>query len=217
MKRLLKKGDIWSWKQIGCIIAVIGALQFIIMSSLAMIFYPGGYSFFNDYLSHLGQTEVDGEPNTISFWLWIFATNVAGLTLIPIWFVIKTLFTKKRTETILSMFGTVLGVISGPFLMAIGVFPADTRPDEHGIVTTIFFLLFAMAIAIYSIAILYNADYPNPYAYVGVIFSIVIVLFIGGLFAPINVAMQKIIVYGFVLWVVFQVTKVWDSVNLPQA
>jgi len=213
---LSKKGKTGNWKQIGCLITVIGALQFMIMSSLAMVFYPGGYSVFNDYLSHLGLTKVNGGSNTISFWLWIIATNVAGLTLIPFWLVINTLFTKTRTEHVLSSIGMVLGVISGPFLMGIGIFPADTRPDAHEISTIIFFLLFAIAIAIYSIAILYNTDYPNLYAYVGVIFSIVIVLFIGEVFAPINVAMQKIIVYGFVLWVVFQVTKVWDAVSPPQ-
>ena len=213
MHDLLKIEELKNWKRVGCLILVIGALQFIILTFTAMIFYPGGYSFVNNYFSHLGYKEVAGEPNTISHALFLIATVVAGFGLIPFWIIIQTLFTKTRTMNITSVIGTLLGVISAPFLIGLGIFSADTHPNEHGFTTMVFFLLFAAAIAVYSIAMFFNDDYPSIYGSVGVAFSIVIVLFVFGVFTLINVLMQKIIVYGFILWTVFQVTNVWKAVG----
>ncbi len=208
----LKLEELKNWKRLGCLLAVIGAVQFMVLSSVAMIFYPGGYSIMDNYLSHLGQIEVAGESNTISYVLWVVATVVAGLILIPFWIVLRTLFTKTRGNRI-SLIGTSLGVVSGPFLIGIGIFSMSTHASAHGLATIVFFLLFAAAIAVYSVAILFNEEYPNMYSFVGVVFSILIVLFVGGAFAAIDVLMQKIIVYGFVVWVLFQVTKVWPAVG----
>lgn len=58
MVDFLKLEELKNWKRLGCLLAVIGAVQFIVLSSVAMIFYPGGYSIMDNYLSHLGQIEV---------------------------------------------------------------------------------------------------------------------------------------------------------------
>ena len=212
MVNLITMDDLKDWKRLGCILAVIGAIQFILFTFIAIIFYPGGYSMMDNFLSHLGQTEVNGESNSISYFFWTIATIIAGLALIPFWLVIQTLFTKTRGKR-LSIIGTGFGAVSSPFLMGVGIFSTSTHTDAHGIVTLIFFLLFAASIATYSGAILLNKEYPDMYAYVGVAFSILIVLFVGGIFSSIDVLMQKIIVFGFIIWVLFQVTKVWSVVS----
>ena len=47
-----------------CIFAVIGALQFIIITFISMFTYPDGYDFFGHYFSDLGTTMTrNGIPN----------------------------------------------------------------------------------------------------------------------------------------------------------
>ncbi len=203
-----------SWKQFACIIALIGGIQFIIVTFIAMLLYPDGYSFVDHYISYLGATRtVKGSPNTIPRILFIIASVVAGISLIPFWIVITTLFLDSPLMKYVSFLGSILGLISSPFLMALAIFAMDTHGPEHSITTRIFFLLFAAAIMTYSIGILLNPGYQNYFSFVGIGFSIIIVLFIYGYFRIINVIMQKIIVYGFIAWVLFQIINIWKEVS----
>ena len=179
-----------------------------------MLLYPDGYSFVDHYISHLGTTKtVNGSSNTIPRILFVITCVVAGISLIPFWIVITTLFLDAPLMKYISLLGSTLGLISSPFIMALAIFAADTHGPEHAITTRIFFLLFAAAILIYSIAILLNSEFQNSFSFIGIGFAIIIVLFIFGYFSIINVIMQKIIVYGFILWSVIQVIKVWKEVN----
>jgi hypothetical membrane protein len=211
----LKVEDLKSWKRLACVFAVFGGVQFIILTFIAMIFYPDGYSFANNYLSHLGTTKTveSGAPNTIPRVLFVIACVVAGAVLVPFWVVITTLFVESSLMKYISIFGSILGVISSPFLMALGIFAGDTDLYLHSITTKLFFLLFAAAILIYSIAILLNSEYQNIYSIVGIAFSIIIILYIFRYFILFRVIMQKIIVYGFILWALLQVTKIWKEVG----
>ena len=205
--------DLKSWKHLSCFISLFGGLQFIFVTFIAMYFYPDGYSFTEDYFSHLGTTVniKTGSPNDISRFLFVLACIITGICLIPFWIVISTLFTASKLMKSLSSFGTLLGIISCPFLMGIGIFAGDTQHSLHVLSTRMFFLLFAAAILIYSIAILFNAEYQNIYSLIGIAFSILIVLFVLRFFIQINVIMQKIIVYGFCLWALLQITKIWKQ------
>jgi len=206
--------DLKSWKRIGCLISVVGTLQMIVLTFIAMIFYPDGYSFAEHYFSHLGLARTpDGKPNSISQILFIIALVVAAISLIPFWVVMTTIFTDLEGVKYLSYFGSILGLISSPFLIGIAIFPGDTHGALHSISARNFFLLFAIAILMYSIAIFFNKDYQNIYAIVGIIFSVIIVLFIFRFFSAINPIMQKTIIYGFCLWGAFQITKIWKEVG----
>ncbi len=210
MVRFLSLENLKSWKRVCCLITVLGELQFIVVTFIAMLFYPDGYSFTVNYFSHLGTTvTVRGKPNTVSRVLFLIAFMITGVVLIPFWIVITTLFSDKKTTRYISLLGSTLGVISSPFLMGIAIFPGDTQYDLHSLSTRAFFLLFAFAIAIYSVAILLNRDYQNFYAYIGIAFFIVIVLFIFRFFTSIGAIMQKIIVYCFIIWAAIQTVKVW--------
>lgn len=214
MLGFIKKEDLKNWKRLSCLFGWFGAIQFIAVTLIAMLFFPGGYNFFTHYFSHLGLTEVMGVPNPISRALFVIAGVLAGAALVPFWIVLTTLFSKPLIARIISLVGSICGLISSPFLMALVIYPADIYGHEHGISTMIFFLLFAAAIFIYSIAMLFKKDYPKIYALIGIIFSIIIVMFIYGFFAAISVAMQKIVVYCFCLWTTFQGIKVWKDSKL---
>ena len=214
-----KLEDLKSWKRVACLISLIGGLQFIIITIIAMIFYSGGYLFFDYTFSYLGTTIAEnGTDNTISRVFFIIACTTAAITLAPFWFVMPTLFSEKNLTKYISLLGSTCGVVSSPFLCLLAIIPFDIDFAGHILATNIFFLLFAAAIIIYSIAIFFNKDYQNIYGFVGIAFSILIVLY-PTVFRNIDLIralMQKIIIYGFILWVLYQVTKVW-KVKSPES
>jgi len=192
--------------------AVLGGFQFIVVTFIAMLFYPDGYSFTENYFSHLGTTvTLRGKPNNVSSFLFLIACVITGAILIPFWIVITTLFSDKKITKYMSLLGSTMGVVSSPFLMGIAIFPGDTQYELHLLSTRAFFLLFAFAIVVYSVAILLNRNYQNFYAYIGIFFFIIIVLFIFRFFASIGAIMQKIIVYSFISWSAIQIVKVWKG------
>ncbi|MFX1338979.1 MAG: DUF998 domain-containing protein [Promethearchaeota archaeon] len=211
----LKLEDLKSWKRISCLIAIIGTLQMIVLTLIAMILYPDGYSFSEHYFSHLGLTRTpNGSDNSVCRILFIVALVGAAIGLIPFWLVMTTIFSKLEVIKYLSYFGSTLGLISSPFLIGVAIFPGDTQGALHSMSARNFFLLFAIAILVYSIAIFFNKDYHNIYAIVGIMFSIIIVLFIFRFFSAINPIMQKTIIYCFCLWGALQITKIWKEVGV---
>ena len=207
-----------SWKRVSCIITIVGGFQFILLTFIAMIFYPGGYSFTGDYFSNLGTTVnvKTGSPNDISRILFLIACVVVGVSLIPFWVVLTTLFKSKLTYHI-SIFGSSIGVASALFLMGVGIFTEDTQYSLHSTSARMFFILIMIAILTYSFVILLNSEYPNSYSFGGIVFSIssIVVLYIFRYSVLISVIMQKIIVYGFCLWAVLQISKVWKEYGIP--
>ena len=183
-----------------------------------MFFYPDGYSFTEDYFSFLGTTinVRTYSKNTISRILFVIACVVAGASLIPFWIVITTLFKDTELTRSLSYVGSMFGILSSPLLMAVGIFPGDKMYDIHAFVAKYFFLLFAISILIYSVAILFNENYQNSYAIIGFGFSALIVMYILRVFIQIGPLMQKIIAYGFILWAGLQVIKIWKMLNLQE-
>jgi hypothetical protein len=209
-------GKIKSWKGIFCILAVIGAMQFIIITIIAMFFYPGGYLFFEYTFSYLGTTVAEnGADNSISRFLFVLACTLTAILLNPFWVVMPTLFLNNKSIKYLSLLGSLCGIVSSPFLYLLAIIPGDIDFVGHIIATNVFFLLFAAAIIIYSITILLNKEYQNVYGWVGIAFSVIIILYplvFRNIYA-IRSLMQRIVVYGFVLWIVYQSTRVWKSIG----
>ncbi|TFF99680.1 MAG: hypothetical protein EU540_06320 [Promethearchaeota archaeon] len=213
----LKLDDLKSWKRLSCIIALLGGMQFIIITIIAAIFfYPDGYSFTEDYISYLGTTVNvrTGSNNIISSILFAVTCLVVGLSLIFFWIVMTTIFDDDIITQIFSYLGSFLGYISSLLIMGVGIFPGNTHLSEHAFSATYFFLSFAGAIFFYSIAILLKKDYSNIYAIVGFVFSIIVGLIILRIFFQYNPIMQKVIVYGYILWAALQITKIWKIIDL---
>jgi len=207
--------DFLEWKQLSCLISIVGGLHFIIVTFLAMLFYPDGYSFTEDFLSYLGTENnvTTGSNNEISRILFIIACVGTGASLIPFWIVIRTLFDDDSLTKFFSYFGSILGLISAPFLMGIAIFPGDTQYILHAYSARGFFLLFPAAILLYSFAMLLKKDYQNIYSLIGFTFCIIIGLFLLGFYIQIAPILQKIIFYSFIIWIIVQSIKIWKKID----
>ena len=210
MSKLFNLEKLKNRKYLGCFLGIIGCLQFIIISIIAMLFYPGGYSFWDNFISHLGFTKSanNGQPNIISFILFITTMTIAAIFWIPFWLSIRTIFTETKKLRYTSWIGTVIGLSSCPFVILIALIPGDIMRNQHILVTMLFFLLFASAIIVYSIAILFNKEYENLYAYVGFAMAVLLLLYMSVFL--LNAAVQKITVYVLFSWIIIQGVKSWQ-------
>lgn len=204
------------FRKLAIVVTIFGVFQFFLLTSLAAFFYPGGYDYFGYYFSDLGAVVArNGELNSISKTLFSLTLIVIALILIPFWLIIRSLFIESRREIILSKIGSILGVISSPFIIGIALFPIDTQLESHILATLIFILLFIAGVLLYSIATISNQNYPNFFGLVGfALFIIPISSFAISLmntYAPLGAFLQKIALYGYFIWVLLPIYLVWSS------
>jgi len=190
-----------NWKRLGAWCGILAGVSFVILTFILMAMYPGGYDFFANYFSQLGLSVINGVDTPLNWFLFAVATTLSGMLSIPFWFAIRTVFTETTPLRVISGIGTILGIVAGPCLAGVGIFAGDLYGYQHGMSTILFFLLFAIAIAVYSIGILLNPNYENGYALVGIVVCIICIvhIFFGG-----GAPMQKLAVYSIVLYSVFQ-------------
>jgi hypothetical protein len=198
-----------SWKRLGAYLGIIGGIQFIIITAIIMLIYPPpGYNFFLNSFSSLGLTITNGVPTPHHHFLFALACTIAAACLIVFFLSLRTLFTNTTALIILSWIGTIFGIASAPFLSGLAIFAGDVFPSQHGTFTQLFFLLISTAIIIYTIAIFLNSDYGNLYALIGLVIAIFCYVYLAGIIIhdPLigSNAMQKLAVYGLVLWSAFQ-------------
>jgi hypothetical membrane protein len=198
-----------SWKRIGAYLGILGGVIFIVVTFIAMLTYPGGYSFLDDYFSSLGRTVINSTPSMLNYYLFVTACTGAAVCLIPFLFAIRTEFTGTTTLKGLSWLGTILGLAAAPNLSALSLYAGNLFPDEHGLTTRLFFILIMLGILFYSIAIVMKKDYGNIYAVIGFIVVIICLLHIVGMFGIMpelfsTAIWQKLAVYALVLWSAFQ-------------
>ena len=202
--------------RLACLVAIFGVGQFLLLTFLATLFYPGGYDYFGYYFSDLGAVEArNGEPNSISRSLFSMALTIIALSLIPFWSIIHRLFRESTVERVLGILGSALGLLSSPFTIGVGLFPIDTQLETHFIVTLILVLLFAVASLLYSIAIILNQNYPN---YLGLMAFILLVISIASFATSLNYPslgafLQKISAYGYFIWTLIPTYLFWSLVR----
>lgn len=198
-----------SWKRIGAYLGILGGIIFVVVTFIAMLTYPGGYSFLENSFSALGLTVINSIPSMLNYYLFVTACTSAAVCLIPFLFAMRTLFTETTGLKVLSWLGTLLGLGAAPNLSALAIFAGNVFPDIHGNTTRLFFILIMAGILCYSIAILLNSEYKNIYAGIGFIVVIVCLLHIIAMFGILSeyfgtALWQKVSVYALVLWSVFQ-------------
>jgi len=202
--------------RLACLVTVFGVGQFLLLTFLAALFYPGGYDYFGYYFSDLGAVEArNGEPNSISRSLFSMALTIIALSLIPFWLIIHRLFRESTVEKVLSILGSALGLLSSPFTIGVGLFPIDTQLETHFIVTLILVLLFALASLLYSIAIILNQNYPN---YLGLVAFVLLAISVASFATSLNdpslgAFLQKIVAYGYFIWALIPIYIFWSLVR----
>jgi len=205
------------FKSIGrlvCVSTTFTALQYLLLTFIAAFIYPGGYDYFGYNFSALGRVNaINGDPNPVSSLLFLAACSITGILMIPFWIIIYSLFRKTTIEKILGLIGSLSGLLATPFLIGLGVYPSDTQSLEHDFFARCFFLAFAFAILLYSLAILFNQEYSNIYSIIGLMIFLLVIIYV---FVPLydfGPLTQKVIVYSYIIWAFSQVFRIWPSVE----
>jgi hypothetical protein len=202
------------WVMLGCIL-------FLILTTVAMLLYPGGtrndpmtgcYQFSTNFFSDLGITVAyDGSPNTLCAALFFTALVLAGLAVILFFVAMAQFFKRPLPARVLSWIGSAVGVVSGLAYVGIAFSPGNLFLDAHILFVQVAFLGFFLAVLFYLAAILVTESYPNRYAAVLAGFAVILAVYLWLLFfgpAPdtpngltIQATGQKIVVYTMIVTV----------------
>ena len=200
--------------KIACILAIFGLIQFIILTFFAALFYPGGYEYFGYFFSDLGAVRArNGELNPTSSLLFSGSFIFLLIFLIPFWIAILKIFNHSQIERYLSSFGSFMGVLSFFGGLGVIIYPMDTHFDEHQFFAVFFFTLLAGAVLFYSLVILFNQNYSNVFALFSLCLLILIGLYEIVAFNKYRPLVQKIVFYGFFIWVIVQVIHIWPLIT----
>lgn len=217
-----RSGD---WRQRVFSISMYGCVLFVLLTVVAMFFYPGGtltdpttsgYSFLTNYFSDLGLTwSHSRQRNTVSAVLFIAALSLAGAGLILFFLFFPGFLSRSRSGKLLSWIGSTLGVATGILFIGVALTPANLYLGTHIAIMMWAFRTFTAAVICYTIAIFRERDYPNRYALVFVAFAALLLLYVLLLMVGppydepegimIQAVGQKIIVYAAVISIFLQV------------
>jgi hypothetical protein len=224
------KASTKSWREKIYFLTMVGCVQFVVLTLIAMVFYPGGthadpttkgYSFIRNFFSDLGLTEtISGDPKFASFLLFTVAMVLAGAALAIFFIAFPEFFSSSRLEKWFSILGSVAGALSG--LAFIGVaLPADLYRQPHTLSVQIAFLAFFVAVLLYIPALFLKRDYPRINAWTFVAFAILLGIYIWLLFEGpstststgliIQATGQKIIVYAAIISMFIQSYGAWKT------
>jgi hypothetical protein len=217
MKISFWRRDVFLWVMIGCGL-------FVVLTVIAMFFYPGGtytdfstkgYSFFRNFFSELGLARThNGDPKTISLVLFVAAMFLSGGGMIAFFAAFQQFFASARTNRILSRAGSVLGVLSGLCFLGVAIFPADVNMPGHTQSVMWAFRLFPAAVLVYTVVMFREKGYPRGYAwelfvFLAFLIGYLVLLEVGpdiksqaGMM--IQAVGQKIIVYASIISVMIQ-------------
>ena len=170
------------WRQKAFLFDMLGCILYVILIFLAMVFYPGGtptnpntqgYTFWENWLSDLGLIEShSGENNIVSMILFTSALTIWGLSLIPFFLALRSLFVDGKVEKAFSTIGSILGVIAGIGLIGIAYTPADILGLLHITFVYIAYLSLFILGVLYSIMLFKTKVLPKQYAIVFLIWTI---------------------------------------------
>jgi len=160
---------------------------FIVLNIIAMFSYSGGtyldslnpgYSFTRNFLSDLGRTmSFSGEVNFFSSQFFNMSLILVGSVFSIFYFHVQRVFSADN-QRILSLIGSIFGVLGGLSLIGVGITPADLYLEFHIICATWLFRFLFIASLFYSIVIFRNDQYENKYASGYIIFTFSILLYI---------------------------------------
>lgn len=174
-------------------IAIGCTIQFMVLTLLAMYFYPGGtiqqpdwtsYSFANNYFSDLGRTRVfDGASNAVSHFIFKCTLTLVGLGTMAFMLVLPRLF-RKPGARIFAFMASFLGLIAGVCYISIGHVPWNEAYGYHRYFVTRGFIAFLGMSIFYILAILTDPRYPKRYAvalafFAGIAFTQICVMLLG--------------------------------------
>ena len=210
-----------SFKKLGGIIGVVGCLQFLIFSTIAMFNYTGGtswdksaegYTFWHNVMSDLGRTvSYSGISNTFSSALFNSSLFIFGMSIVIIYLSMKKRLSLSDNFITFIM---IFGIISGLGIIGVSLTPDDILSDEHIIAVWIWILNLTTALILIILSKIFNYDYDAK-LYLSFILLFAVCIHIGqgllGIWSPIVATTQKIVVYLNVSWYLLISKKIIDN------
>jgi len=157
-----------------------GCGLFVLLTLVAMLFYQGGhnfdhtspgYQFTHNFFSDLGRTVAySGRPNTASATLFFIALFMAGAGLVLYFLAFPRFFTHSIPLRLLSLSGSLLGVLAGACFIGIAFTPSNVSRGFHIQFVMWAFRLLPLAIFLYVPALFLNRTFPRRYAWLFVVF-----------------------------------------------
>jgi len=194
------------------------------------------YRFWGDYLSELGETRTPaGDPKTFSMMLFVFSMTLAGSAMVAYYWTIPGLFrsganivgdrktgrktkveAKQRSGLRLinnirtSTFGTlrIAGTICGIGFLGVGFIPRNIAFELHNTMVYIGFTGFLVAALLNLLLILLQRDYPRVYAFVYVLFCLILGTYLFLLYTRPDIPVPQ----GFKLQVVAQKLVAYSAI-----
>ena len=161
---------------------ILGQVLFVILVSLAMIFYAGGtrdnpgllgYSFWGNTISDSGRTIAwSGVINITSMVFLSTALIVFAIFFIPFYLILSKLFSEGKIEKYASKIGFVLGVIFSLAYIGIAFTPADILYTPHMIFVLIGYICAFVMSVCFTIAFFKNKEFSNIYSIIFALFTI---------------------------------------------
>ncbi len=205
---------------ISSLFLIYSAAQFVVLTLIAMWFYPGGnftdfdapsYSFFNNFFSDLGVFVTrNGQSNMISSLLFVVALTTVGIALI--FFVLSTQidFIPNQKGRLLQLLACVTFLLSGISFIGIAAIPWNTIFFAH-----IFFVKSAfsfLSAAVFCLFILQVLNpWPNRYRFANLLYLLFLIAY---LFILFNIPLFDLI-YGISFQAISQKIIVYISmINL---
>ena len=192
------------------IIAVIGLVQFLLFSTIAMFFYSGGtswnklaegYTFWHNVMSDLGRTvSYSGLSNTISSKIFNSSLMIFGISIIIIYLnMSKSFLLSKNFVSIIK----IIGIISGLGMIGVSLTPDDILSDEHMLAVWIWILSLTTVLILFIVSKVTYQNYDSIF-YVSAILLFAVLIHIGqgllDMWSPTVATTQKVVVYLNVLW-----------------
>jgi len=163
----------------------VGCALFVILTLIGMFTYAGGtvddhaatgYSFTHNFLSNLGMvTALSGKPNWVSAILFFLSLSAAGSCLAIFFIIFPRFFNNTHLQKVLSLTGSILGVLAGISFVGIAFAPADLARPAHVQFVMWAFRLFPLAVLFYLPVLLMDKRYPKPYAWVFAVFCLMLI------------------------------------------
>ena len=214
--------------------ALLSALLFFVLSSWAMVEYPGGtildratvgYSFWHNYFSDLGRTRSwNGAPNALSSRLFQAGLVTVGISLGAYFLVLPGIFRTARAR-FLAAIASMLGLMAAASYIGIALNPLNVNYGLHTLFVRAGFIAFLGMSLFYTLSMLNEPGYPKHYARAFAVFSIILgVQVVIMLFGPrswsspgallLQASAQKVVVYAEMVCMVYQGVGAWRWISL---
>ncbi|HQV69878.1 MAG TPA: hypothetical protein PLJ62_05475 [Thermoflexales bacterium] len=176
------------WRKRAFQIVIAACAQFVVLTAIAMLVYPGGtssdkatsgYSFFTNFFSDLGRTVAHNtQPNTIASVLFPVALTGAGAGLILFFIAFTQFFRQSALTRVLSFVGTLFGLGAGVCFIGVAFTPSNLFGALHGSFVLGAFGLFFVAVSVYVIPMLMENGYPSRHTLIFIAFAVMLGVYV---------------------------------------